>query len=176
MFKKLLALVVVVIGALALYATTQPDTFRIERSIQVQAAPEKVFALIEDFHRWGQWSPWEKKDPAMKRTHSGAERGPGAAYAWEGNSDVGRGRMEILSTQVPSAVVIQLDFEAPMKARNTAEFSLQGKDGGTQVTWAMHGPNAFMGKVMSLFMDLDKMVGADFEAGLANLKAQAEQP
>jgi hypothetical protein len=116
------------------------------------------------------WSPWEKLDPGMKRTHSGEAKGKGAVYAWEGNKNVGSGRMEILDVKPGAAINIQLDFFAPWKARNTTIFTLTPEGGGTKLHWAMHGRNDFMGKVFCLFMDMDKMVGKDFEKGLDALK------
>ena len=154
-------------------AEAKPDTFRIERSIRIEAPPEAVFPLIQDFHRWTVWSPWEKLDPAMVRTYEGAERGVGAVYAWEGKK-AGAGRMEILRADAPSRVVIQLDFIKPFQAHNTAEFTLTEQSGATTVTWAMYGPKTMMSKVMGLFFNMDKLVGKDFEAGLAVIKRAAE--
>jgi hypothetical protein len=165
---------VVVVGALLGYAALQPDTFRIQRSASIKAAPQKLFALINDFHSWSSWSPWEKLDPALKRTHSGAASGQGAVYEWEGNKQVGKGRMEITQSSPPSRIIIQLDFLKPFEAHHTAEFSLDSASDSTNVTWAMHGRQPFFFKVMSLFMSMDKMVGKDFEAGLANLRSIAE--
>src|SRR5206468_3186084 len=148
--------------------------FRIERGTTIKAPPEKIFALINDFHNWGSWSPWEKMDPTMKRTHSGPPSGLGAVYEWEGNKKVGKGRMEIVESSSPSKTVIKLDFFKPFEAHNTAEFTLEPQGDSTNVTWAMHGRQPYMLKVMCLFMDMDKMVGKDFETGLANMKAAAE--
>ncbi|MBL8670436.1 MAG: SRPBCC family protein, partial [Alphaproteobacteria bacterium] len=149
--------------------------FRVERTATVKAPPEKVFALIADFRAWTRWSPWEGLDPALKRTHSGAASGKGAVYAWEGNSQVGQGRMEIVEATAPAKVAIDLQFIKPYAARNVVEFSLQPKGGETAVTWAMHGPNQFIGKVMSVFMSMDRMIGKNFEDGLAALKSAAEK-
>ena len=175
MFKRILLVFVVLIGLLLAYAATRPDTFRVERAVVIQAPPAKVFALIDDFHRWSGWSPWEKRDPAMKRTHSGAASGKGAVYAWQGNSDVGAGRMEILETSAPSRVLIRLDFLEPFAATNTAEYSIVPEGGASRVTWAMHGPAPFVSKLMQVFVSMDKMIGKDFEQGLASLKALAER-
>jgi uncharacterized protein YndB with AHSA1/START domain len=175
MFKKITLVVVLLIGGLLGFAATRPDTFRVERSASINAPPEKIFALIQDFHNWPSWSPWEKLDPAMKKTHSGSEQGTGAAYAWEGNNDVGQGHMEITDATSPSKVVIKLDFLKPFEAHNMAEFTLEAKGAATTVIWAMHGPNPYLAKVMQLFCSMDSMVGKYFEAGLANLKAQAEK-
>jgi uncharacterized protein YndB with AHSA1/START domain len=165
---------VVVVGVLLIYAATRPDTFRIERSAVIKAPPEKIFAFINDFHQWTAWSPWEKVDPALKRSYTGASSGKGAAYAWEGNNKVGSGRMEILESVPASRIAIKLDFLKPFEAHNTAEFTLAPAGGGTAVTWAMHGPSPYMSKVMGIVFNMDKMVGAQFEQGLANLKANTE--
>ena len=156
------------------YAAIKPDTFRIERALHIKAPPEKVFALINDFSQWAYWSPWEKKDPSMKRERSGPANGVGSTYGWEGNKNVGSGRMEILQSTPSSQLQIKLDFLKPFEAHNTAEFTLKPQEGGTLVTWAMFGPQVFLGKVMSLFFSMEKMVGPDFEAGLAAMKARAE--
>lgn len=167
-------LAVVVIGILII-ASTKPDTFRIERRAVINAPPEKVFALINDFHAWPLWSPWEKRDPNLKRQHSGAPAGKGAIYAWEGNRNVGKGQMEIIESTHSSRVLIKLDFFVPFEAHNTADITLSPKAGGTEVVWAMYGPSLFMSKVMTTFFDMDKMVGKDFEEGFANMKAVAEK-
>ncbi len=164
-----------IIAVILILAAMRPDTFRIERKIAIKAAPDKVHALINDFHHWPSWSPWEKLDPAMKRSFSGAEHGKGAGYAWQGNKKVGRGSMEILESDTPARVVIKLDFFEPFEAHNTAQFDLAHGTGETTVTWAMFGPSPFMMKIMHLFMNMDKMVGKDFEEGLSNLKANAEK-
>jgi hypothetical protein len=170
----LLVLAALIIGILII-AATKPPVFRVQRSTTINAPPEKIFPLINDFHNWGSWSPWEKLDPGMTRTHSGAGSGRGAVYAWEGNKKVGKGRMEIIETAPPSKVVVKLDFITPFEAHNTAEYLMDGRGSSTQVTWVMHGPNTYFGKVMSVFTSMDSMVGKDFEQGLANMKAVAER-
>lgn len=171
----LIALVLAVgIGTILAYAATRPDIFRVERSISVKAPPQKIHALIDDFSQWGAWSPYEKKDPAMKRTFSGPDAGKGAVYAWDGDKNIGAGRMEILES-VPERIVIKLDFVRPFEANNTAEFIMRPKGADTDVTWTMYGPNLFIGKVIGLFLNMDKMVGTDFEAGLTDLKKTAER-
>jgi hypothetical protein len=173
---KIIALVFVgLIGGLLGYAAIQPDTFRVQRSASMNAPPEKVFARINNLQNWGTWSPWEKMDPAMKRIYSGAASGQGAVYEWEGNREVGKGRMEITETSSPSQVVIKLDFIEPFEAHNTAEFTLEGNGDSTNVSWAMYGPNPYIAKVIHLFFNMDSMVGKQFETGLANLKAVAEK-
>jgi uncharacterized protein YndB with AHSA1/START domain len=169
----------VVIAVVLILAATKPAEFRVERAAQIEAPAEMIFSLIDDFHQWRAWSPWEDRDPALKRTYEGAARGKGAVYAWEGNRNVGAGRMEILSATSPSAIVIKLDFIKPFEGHNTAEFTMlprsNATDARTNVTWAMHGPAPLMNRVMQVFMNLDRMIGKDFEAGLANLKKAAER-
>lgn len=177
MLKYLLIAVLVlvaIVSAILIYASTKPDHVRFERSILIDAAPEEIYPLIEDFHAWPAWSPYENRDPDMQRTYSGAEKGEGAAYAWQGNSNVGSGHMEIVETDEPSKIVIALYFTAPMKAENTAIFTLVPEEDATRVTWAMEGEANLLSKTVSIFIDMDKMVGSDFEAGLAKLKAVAE--
>lgn len=169
------AVVILALIALLAYAASRPDTFRVQRSIRIQAPPERIYPLLADFHRWSEWSPWEGKDPAMKRSMSGAPGGRGAIYEWSGNSKVGQGRMEIIEAVPPSSVRVQLDFLKPFEAHNVAEFLLAPAAGATEVTWAMYGPAPFISKLMSVFMSMDRMVGRDFEAGLANLKSAAEK-
>jgi uncharacterized protein YndB with AHSA1/START domain len=175
MLKKFGIVLAVLVAAVLLFATTRPNTFRVQRSTTVQAPPEKVYPLIADFHGWSRWSPWEKLDPAIQRTFSGAPAGQGAAYAWQGNSQVGAGRMEIVEATPPSRVLVKLHFIKPFEGHNTAEFTLAPKDGATEVTWAMYGPVTYLGKVMHMFFNVDRMVGQSFEQGLANLKAAAEK-
>jgi uncharacterized protein YndB with AHSA1/START domain len=170
----LVALVILVVALLA-FAATRPDTFRVQRTKSIKAPPEKIFAFINDFHSWGAWSPYEKLDPAMKRTYSGAANGKAAVYEWEGNSEVGAGRMEITESSPPSRVGIKLDFTRPFQSHNFAEFTLEPGGDSTKVTWAMHGPNLFVGKVMGIFFDMDNMIGKDFETGLVNLETIAEK-
>jgi len=176
---EIIAIIAVVlaiaIAAVLVLAATKPDKFSVQRGAIMKTPPERVFSLINDFHQWGTWSPWENKDPAMKRTYSGAESGKGAVYAWDGNKNVGSGRMEILDASSPSKIVIKLDFFKPFEGHNTAEFTMLPQGDATTVTWLMHGPAPFMSKVMQVFMDLDKMIGRDFEAGLANLKTLTEK-
>jgi len=175
MFKTILIVVVVLIAAILVYAATMPDDFRVQRTTSIKASPEKIFALINDLHRWDSWSPWEKMDPAMQRTFSGATAGKGAVYAWQGNSKVGEGRMEIADASPPSRVTIKLDFIKPIEGHNTAEFTLDPKGDSTNVTWSMYGPSAYIAKVIGVFASMDKMIGKDFETGLANMKAVAER-
>jgi hypothetical protein len=173
--KILLIVAIVAVAAVAgvlLLAARKPDEFRVARSAKIDAAPEAILPYLVDFHRWD-WSPYEHKDPAMRRSYGGAASGVGATYGWDGNRNIGRGRMEITEAS-PQKVTIKLDFEAPMKAHNIAEFDLAPNGAGTEVTWTMRGRTPFIGKVMHVFFDMDRMVGDDFAAGLAQLKARAE--
>ncbi len=174
MLKKIGLALVLLIAALLIFAATRPDSFSVERRIVIQAPPEKIQPLIADFHRWADWSPWEKLDPAMQRTFGGPPAGVGATYGWQGNKDVGRGRMEVKAA-APDKVSIQLDFIEPFEAHNTADFLLAPKDGGTEVRWVMFGPSTFVTKLMGVFVSMDAMIGKDFEKGLAQLKAAAEK-
>lgn len=168
-----LAVAVLVLGVLA-FAATRPDTFRVQRSASIQAPPEKIHAQLSDFRGWEAWSPWERLDPAMKRSFSGAPRGKGAVYAWDGNREVGQGRLEITDAE-PSRVAMNLDFVKPFEARNKVEFLLAPKSGATEVTWIMNGSVPYMAKIVHLFFDMDAMVGGQFETGLANLKRLTEK-
>jgi hypothetical protein len=152
-----------------------PATFTVQRSLDIRAPVDKLFPQIADFHAWSAWSPWEKRDPAMNRRFSGAPSGVGAVYEWEGNRAVGKGRMEVIEAAAPSKIRIDLQFLKPFKAHNTAEFTLDPRGENAVVTWTMYGPLTVMTRVMGLFMNMDKMIGKDFEAGLANLKALTEK-
>jgi uncharacterized protein YndB with AHSA1/START domain len=165
----------IAIVAVLILAATKPDTFAVQRAATIKAPPQRIFALIDDFHQWGTWSPWEHKDPAMRRSFSGTESGKGAVYAWEGNKNVGSGRMEILEASVPSKIAIKLDFLAPFEAHNIAEFTMLPQGDATNLTWRMSGPAPFMHRVMQVFMNFDRMIGKDFEAGLSNLKKLTEK-
>ena len=165
----------IAIAVVLILAATKPGRFSVRREITVNAPAEKIFPLINDFHQWVAWSPYEHRDPALKRTYSGAESGKGAVYGWEGNNNVGSGRMEILESTTPSKIVIKLDFFKPFEGHNTAEFTMLPQGDATHVSWLMHGPAPFMNKLMQVFMNLDKMIGKDFEAGLVNLKTVTEK-
>ncbi len=174
----LIAVALVLLAAVAvilILAALKPPTFRVERTARMAAPPERIFPLINDFRQWSVWSPWETKDPAMKRTFSGAPLGHGAVYEWAGNKNVGAGRMEIVESSAPSRVAIDLHFIKPFETRSSGEFTLTPEGGMTTVTWAMHGPNLFIGKLMGTLMNMDKMIGKDFEAGLAKMKAAVER-
>ncbi len=168
--------VAVAIAAVLIYATTRPDSFRVQRTATIQAPPERIYPLIEDFRNWRSWSPYEKLDPGMKRSVAGADRGKGATYAWNGNNNVGEGRMEITDAAHPRKVTIKLDFIRPFEGHNTAEFTLDPRGDTTDVTWAMYGPATYLTKLMSVFVNFDTMIGRDFETGLASMKTVAEKP
>ncbi|MCA0374399.1 MAG: SRPBCC family protein [Gemmatimonadetes bacterium] len=176
MFKKILIGIALLIAVVMALATTKPDTYTVTRSIQIAAAPEKVFAHVNDFHQWDAWSPWAKLDPAMKVTHSGAPSGVGAVYEWTGNSSVGAGRMEITRATPGSEVAIKLDFLEPIASSSVTTFTFAATNGGTNATWTMVGDAVFMTKVMMVFTSMDGMIGGDFEKGLAQLKTEAEKP
>lgn len=165
----------IAIAIVLILAATKPDTFSVTRATVVKAPAESVFPLISDFHQWGSWSPYENKDPAMKRTFSGAASGKGAVYAWDGNKNVGSGRMEILDASAPTKIVIKLDFFTPFEGHNTAEFTMLPQGHATSLTWLMHGPAPFMAKIMHVFINMDRMIGKNFEIGLANLKRLTEK-
>ena len=175
MLKLVFIVVTLGIAALLFVAGRRPDRFRIERSIRIDAPREALFAVVSDLRQFDGWSPWAALDPDMRKTFSGAPSGVGAVYEWQGNGKVGQGRMEIIDAVEPARVVIKLDFLKPFEAHNTAEYLLAADGEGTMFTWAMHGPNSFMSKFMSLFFSMDKMVGAQFEQGLSSLKALAER-
>jgi uncharacterized protein YndB with AHSA1/START domain len=153
------------------------SSYTVERAATIAADPQQIYDRIADFHQWADWSPWEDLDPDQQRTFSGAASGPGATYAWSGNRKAGRGRMEIISAQPPSEVRVALEFEKPFKSSNTIEFSLTPEGAGrTRVRWTMTGPKTLMTKAMGLFTSMDKMIGPDFEKGLARLKDAVEAP
>jgi len=169
----LIMLAVALAGVLAL-AATKPDNFSVQRSASIKAPPEKISAVLSDFRGWQAWSPFEKMDPAMKRSFSGAEKGKGAVYAWSGNSEAGAGRMEITEASA-SRVALDLDFTKPMEGHNKVLFTLAPKGEATEVTWAMSGPSPYITKLIQVFCDMDAMIGKHFEDGLGNLRAVAEK-
>ena len=171
---SILALLLVVVAVILVMAAMKPDTFRVERTASIKAPPEKIFPLINNFDNWGAWSPYEKKDPTMKRARSGAASGKGSVYAWDGDKNVGKGRMEIAEASPPTKVTLKLDFSRPFEAHNIVNFTMQPAGQSTNVTWAMQGPVPFVAKIVHVIFNVDRMVGQDFEAGLANLKALAE--
>ncbi len=168
---------VIIIVAVLVLASVKADSFTVQRSATMRAPAERIFPLVNDFQQWAKWSPWENRDPAMKRSFSGPGSGKGAVYGWDGNRNVGSGRMEILDASQPSRILIKLDFFKPFEGHNTAEFTFapERDASATNVIWVMRGPSPFMSKVMQVFMNFDAMIGRDFEAGLANLKKLTEQ-
>jgi Polyketide cyclase / dehydrase and lipid transport len=175
MLGKLLLGLVIVVVVLAVVVATRPSTFHVERSILITASPESVFAQVNDFRSWAAWSPWEKLDPKMEKTFSGPSAGAGAIYAWNSdNRKVGQGRMTIERSDLPSSVSVKLEFIKPFTATNTVTFTMIPVATQTRTTWAMDGHNGFLGKLFHLVMNMDRMVGGDFERGLAALKSVAE--
>jgi uncharacterized protein YndB with AHSA1/START domain len=174
MIEALVIVVVVLIALLLIYAATRPAAFRVERSVIINAPAEKIFPLINDFREWEPWSPWEKVDPAVKRSYNGAASGEGAVYEWSGNKNIGQGRMEIVESSPPSKIKLKIDFIKPFEAHNTIEFTLVPQSDSTLITQAMYGPSPFISRLMSVFCSMDKMVGKKYEEGLANLKALSE--
>lgn len=175
MVVTIFLVVLIAVLVLLTYAATRPNQFRLERQTTVVAPANRVFSLIDDFKQWQAWSPWEGLDPELRRTYSGSEHGKGAAYAWEGNSKVGAGRMTIVESHPDRRVTVDLEFIRPFTARNTAVFTLEPHGNAIDVTWAMFGPAPFMRRVMGIFLNFDSLIGKDFEKGLAQLKKQAEQ-
>jgi uncharacterized protein YndB with AHSA1/START domain len=175
MIKTIAIAIVLLIAAVLIYAATKPDTFRVERSTTIKAPPEKIFALINDFKQWEAWSPWEKIDPGLKRTYSGATNGVGSIYEWSGNKDIGQGRMEIVESTPPAKVSLKLDFVTPFEAHNRVDFTLAQQGDMTTVTQAMYGPSPYVSKLMSIVFSMEKMVGGKYEEGLATLKAISEK-
>lgn len=162
-------LVAIIVSALV-YISTRPDSFQIRRSAEIPSSPDVLFGIINDLHRWSEWSPYEKFDPQMKKSFEGAAFGPGASYAWNGNKHVGEGRLTIVESQPGEHVTMKLEFSRPFKCNNQVVFKLYPIDNGTNVSWIMDGKNTFISKAFGLLMNMDKMVGQQFEEGLANLK------
>ncbi|RKG83611.1 polyketide cyclase [Corallococcus sp. CA049B] len=174
MFKKIAIGVVAVLALLAGFITTRPDTYTVTRTTTVPGAPDVAFGLVNDFHQWNQWSPWDNLDPNMKKTFGGAESGVGATYGWVGNNDVGEGRMTILEATADASVRIKLEFVKPFEDSSITTFTFKPASDGTTVTWTMAGEHTFVSKAMCLFMDMDQMIGKDFEKGLASMKTAAQ--
>jgi len=174
MLKKLFIALALIVIAFIVVVAMQPADFRVTRSTTIAAPASAVFAQVNDFHRWEAWSPWAKLDPNMKTTHEGATAGTGAIYSWSGNKDVGEGRMTLIESRTSEFVRIKLEFKKPFAATNTTEFTFNPEGNQTVVTWSMAGENNFMAKAFGLFMNMDKMVGGDFEKGLASMKTVTE--
>ncbi len=174
MIKKVFITLAVIVVIFVIVAALQPADYRVTRSASVAAPSGVVFAQVNDLHKWESWSPWEKLDPAMKRVHEGAPAGTGAVYAWAGNSKVGEGRMTITESRPNELIRMKLEFIKPFASTCTTEFALKPESDQTAVTWIMTGKKDFISKAMCLFMSMDKMIGGDFEKGLANLKSLSE--
>jgi len=176
MFKKILILLVLAVGGFLGYAATRPDTFHVERSQAIEAPAPVVFAQLDNFKNWAVWSPWEKLDPDMKKTFEGPDSGIGAIYSWQGNKEVGKGNMKIMDAKPPTEITYRLEFIEPFAAVSETGFVLSPEgENATSLTWRMDGKNDFMAKVFGVFMDTEKMIGADFEKGLAALKTVSEE-
>jgi hypothetical protein len=174
-FLVIAAVIAAAAAVVLILASMKPDTFQVARSATIKAPPEKIYPFIADFRRWIDWSPYENRDPQMKRSYGGEPDRVGQTYAWEGNKNVGRGSMTMFDASAPSMVGLKLDFLSPFEAHNTVVFSLAPQDDGTTVTWDMQGPAPFFAKIMHVFVNMDKMCGDDFTQGLAKLKAVAEK-
>jgi hypothetical protein len=174
MIKTIALIAIAALGALLIFAATRPDTFRVERTASIKAPPAKLHGLINDMKVFNTWNPYNLKDPNIRGEYQGPPSGPGATYHFAGNKDVGKGSIAIVGTE-PSKVTMKLDMIEPFEGHNIVEFIIAPKGDATEVTWSMHGPSPYIGKVMGLVFNMDKMIGRDFEAGLANLKARAEK-
>jgi carbon monoxide dehydrogenase subunit G len=175
MILKIVVVIVVLVVAMLAYAAAKPDTFRVQRSIAVNAPPEKIFALINDFQKWDSWAPQDQQDPTMRRTYSGSMEGKGAVSEWSGSASTGKGRMAIIDSDPPKLVTIKVDFVKPFEAHNTNRFALEPAGGSTKVTWTIDASNLYTMKVMSIFVNIQKEFGKHMENGLSSLKAAAEK-
>jgi hypothetical protein len=175
MLGKVLISVLLLAGALATYIQSRPGPFRVSRSLSMLAPPAAIFPLVNDFHRWREWSPWDKFDVNMSRSYDGPDQGVGAVYRWSGNSQVGEGTTTIVASQPHERIAIRLQFVRPFKCDNPVEFTFRPKGEETMVTWTMTGTYNFMTKAIGLMMNMDKMSGDQFTAGLTNLKRIVEQ-
>jgi uncharacterized protein YndB with AHSA1/START domain len=174
MILKILLVIAIPVALILLFAATRPNTFRTQRSLWINAPPEKIFALIDDFHNWNRWAPQDREDSTMKRNYSGPASGPGAVSEWQSSGSAGAGRMAIAQSTPPARIAIQTDFVKPFAAHNLNEFVLEPVGTGTRVTWTMEGSNLYVMKVMGVFVNMDRMMGKHFEAGLENLKSAAQ--
>lgn len=174
MLKKILIVLVVLVAGVLIFASTRPDHYHVDRSVTIAAPPAVIFAQLEDFKKWPAWSPWEKRDPQMKKSFEGPPTGVGSSYSWQGNKEVGKGKMTIIHSEPPQHIRLRLEFMEPFAAVATSGFELSPQGGNTVVTWGMDGTNNLISKIFSLAMDMDKMIGGDFESGLASLKGLSE--
>jgi carbon monoxide dehydrogenase subunit G len=175
MILKALVVAAGLIAAVLIFAATRPNTFRVQRSIEINAPAEKIFALIDDFHNWSRWSPQDREDSTMSRTYSGPAHGVGAGSEWESAGKAGKGRMSIAESAPPTEILVKVDFVKPFEAHNVNEFTLQPAGAFTKVTWTMQGKNLYVMKIMGIFVSMDRVMGKHFEAGLDNLKIAAEK-
>jgi uncharacterized protein YndB with AHSA1/START domain len=175
MLKTTLLIVAAAVAALLIYAATRPDSFRLERSTTIAAPPDKVFALVNELRQFNVWNPFAKQDPKIEISYDATTAGVSGAYSWRGDKS-GAGRMQIVESVPPRMVTMKLDFTKPFEAHNMVNFMIQPQGEGSKVTWAMHGPMPYLNKLMTIFFSMEKMVGSEFEAGLASLKALAERP
>jgi uncharacterized protein YndB with AHSA1/START domain len=175
MILRIAIIVAVLIAGALVFAATKPNTFRAQRSVTIKAPPEKIFALINDFHSWNRWAPQDNEDPTMSRTFSGPANGQGAVSEWNSSGSAGRGQMSITESVPPRTISIKVDFVKPFEAHNVNDFTLEPAGASTRVTWSMHGTNLYIMKIMSIFVNMDRLVGTHFETGLYNLKTLAEQ-
>jgi uncharacterized protein YndB with AHSA1/START domain len=176
MLTKIAVLIAVLVAGILLFAATRPNQLQIQRAIRIAAPPQAIFALINDFHHWPLWAPQDRDDPTIRRTYEGSPSGLGAISAWQGAGSTGQGRMQIVASDPPRTLTVQVDFAKPFTAHNIDEFTLVPVGATTEIAWSMRGTNPFIAKVMSVFISMDRMMGKHFEAGLANLKAAAESP
>ena len=174
MLKKLLLAAVLVLAAFAVFVASRPGSYRVSRSRTIAAPPLTVYPLVADFHHWERWSPWAKLDPAMKTTYDGPVAAVGSSYAWNGNEKVGEGKMTIVEARPGERLRLRLEFVKPFASTSSTEFTFAAKAGGTETAWTMEGHNDFLGKAFSVFMNMDRMIGNDFEKGLSQLEAVAE--
>jgi hypothetical protein len=174
-FLRIVIIVGIAVAAVLIYAATRPDTLRITRSTVIRASPETIFALIDDFHSWVKWAPQDREDPTMARSYSGAASGVGAISDWEGAGSAGKGRMSITESLASSKISVKVDFIKPFAAHNLNQFTLEPVGSSTKVTWTMEGTNVYLTKVMGMFVNMDRLMGNHFEAGLENLRMIAEK-
>lgn len=166
--------VLAILAVIILLAISKPNTFQVDRSVEIETSAANIFAYISELRAWQDWSPYETKDPTMQRSYNNVTSGVGATYEWRGNNKVGEGRMEIVEAKNPVKIVIALEFIKPMAGNNTAIFNLNQSDNATKVTWNMYGPSPFVSKLMQVFINFDTMIGKDFESGLSQLKLLVE--
>ena len=173
LIKILIAVAVIVVVFLVIVAL-QSKEFRVARSATMAAPPSVVFAQVNDFHKWEAWNPWGKIDPAIKQNYEGAQAGVGAIYTWTGNREVGEGRMTIIESRPSELIRIKMEFFKPFAGNSTAEFTFKPENSQTALTWSMFGANNFMAKAMHLVINMDKMIGGQFDRGLASMKSIVE--